>query len=213
MKKSDRLAFLTSLREKIPRIPFKVSKRERTFIVGAVVLAFVILAYHLVLNPITEGERDIRNEIVAKGKMLAKYQDVVKQKGQLEKDLKNIKTRLKDMEDQLLDGDNPSLAAANLQDIIKEISSANDLSISSVRVLPSTSRDMYTEIPVRVETRGTVSGAKDFLYEIQNYPKLLVVKEMNFYVPRSPRSRRRTKTPRSTTGFRAGLTIMGFIKQ
>ncbi len=213
MKKADRLGFLTSLLEKIPRIPFKVSKREKKLVVGGAVLAFAIFAYHLILNPIMEGERDIRNEIVAKGKMLAKYQNVVKQKGRLERDLKNLKTRLKDMEDQLLDGDNPSLAAANLQDIIKEISSGSDLSISSVRVLPSTSRDMYTEIPVRVETQGTISGAKDFLYEIQNYHKLLLVKEMNFYVPRSPRGGRRSKTPQSTTNFRAGLAIMGFIKE
>jgi general secretion pathway protein M len=207
------VAFLTSLLEKIPRIPFRISKRERIFVGGGAVLAFVVLAYHLILNPIMEGERDLRNEIVAKGKMLAKYQDVVKQKGRLERDLKNLKIRLKDMEDQLLDGESPSLAAANVQDITKEISSGTDLSIKSVRVLPSTSRDIYTEIPVRVETQGTISGLRDFLYEIQNYPKFLVVKEIRTYLPRRPRRRRHSKTPRSTGNFRATLVIMSFIKQ
>jgi len=212
MKKVNKLVFLSSFFKRIPKIPFRVSKREKTFIIGGAAVFFLILAYHSVFNPIMDRERNIRDEIAVKGKILARYQNVAKTKSQLERTINHLKLRLKNVENKLLDGNNPSLAAANLQEIIKQISSRSGISITSVRVLSSSSIDMYTEIPVRVETQGTIAGVKNLLYEIQNYPKLLVLKEMNIYVPRSPRSRRPTKTSQSTANFRTGLVVMGFIK-
>lgn len=213
MKEVNKIrAFLLPLFRKIPRFPFKISKREKRFIIGGAAVSCFILLYHFGFKPILNQERNIREEIAVKQKILSSYQNVAKKKGQLERSINYLKLRLKDTEGKLLDGGNPSLAAANLQEIIKQISSQSGISITSVRVLPSSPIDMYTEIPVRIETKGTIASVKNFLHKIQNNPKLLAVKEMNVYVPRSPGRRRRPKASESAASFRSGLVVMGFIK-
>lgn len=213
MKEANKLrAFFSSVLRKMPKLPFKISKREKRFIIGGAVVFCFILLYHFGFKPIMNQEGNIREEIAVKQRMLASYQNVAKRKSQLERNIGYLKLRLKDTESKLLDGSNPSLAAANLQEIIKQISSQSGISITSVRVLPSSPIDMYTEIPVRIETKANIVGVKNFLYQIQNCPKLLAVKEMNVYVPGSPGRRRHPKASENATSFRTGLVLMGFIK-
>jgi len=213
MKEANKLwAFLPPLFRGIPKFPFRISKRERGFLIGGAVVSCFILLYQFAFNPILDQERNIRQEIAVKQKILSNYRNVAKRKGELTRNISYLKLRLKDTETKLLDGTNPSLAAANLQEIINQICSQNEVSITSVRVLPPSSIDMYTEIPIRIETKGTIAGVKNFLYEIENCPKLLAVKEMNVYVPRSPRRRPRPEASARTASFRTSLVVVGFIK-
>jgi len=213
MKEVNKLrAFLPSLFRKMPKLPVKISGREKRFIIGGAGVFCFILLYQFGFKPILNQERIIRQEIALKHRMLARYQSVAKRKSQLERTINYLKLRLKDTESKLLDGSNPSLAAANLQEIIKQISSQSGISITSVRVLPPSPMDIYTEIPVRIETKGTIASVKNFLHQIQNNPKLLAVKEMNVYVPISPGRRGRPKASESAADFRSGLVVAGFIK-
>lgn len=196
----------------ISEFTFKVPKREKRFIVGGALVVFLIFAYQAVFSPILSKEKNIGEEILVKEKMLVKYETISKKKGQLQKDMSSLKVRLKGIENRLLDGSNPSLAAAGLQDIINEIASQSGISISSVRVLPSSRIEMYTEIPVRIQTTGSILGLKDFLYKIENHTKLLSIKETNIYAPRSPGRRRGQKASEATGNLRTDLVIAGFIR-
>ncbi len=196
----------------ISEFTFKVPKREKRFIVGGALVVFLVFAYYVVFSPILGKEKKIGEEILLKGKMLAKYETILKKKGQLQKDISSLNLRFKETENSLLQGSNPSLAAAGLQEIINEIASQSGISVSSVRVLPSSSVEMYTEIPIRIQTTGGILGLKDFLYRIENHTKLLSIKETNIYAPRSPVRRRGQKASEATGNLRTDLVISGFIR-
>lgn len=196
----------------ISKTTFKVPKRERRFIVGGALVVFLIFVYQVVFSPILSKGKDREEEILIKENMLAKYKGVSKKKGQLQKDISLLKLRLKEIEGGLLDGSNPSLAAAALQEIINETASQSGISISSVRVLPSSSIEMYTEIPVRIQTTCSILGLKDFLYKIENHTKLLSIKETNIYTPHSSRRTQSQKASGGMENFRTDLVIAGFIR-
>ncbi|MFH1148519.1 MAG: type II secretion system protein GspM [Pseudomonadota bacterium] len=229
-KKTDKNSPFVSVLRGLAKLPFKVSRRERKILVLGAVVGALILLYMYRVEPVLSEQQEAKKQIIQREKLLSGSQKRAKEKAPLQRDLSAVRTKLKEMEGGLLEGDNPSLAAASLQEIIREISGKTGIAVTSVRVLPPVPLDRYTEIPVRIETTGKISALKDLLYEIETWPKLMMIKEMNVYVfnfgparrPVSagpmpgrgdPRSRvPRMAAPRPVTDFRTGLVISGLIK-
>lgn len=229
-KIADRSSLFTSVLRGLTKLPFKVSRRERKFLALGGAVCALILLYVYGIEPVLKGQEEARKQIVSREKLLSGSQKCAKKKDPLQRSLLEVKTRLRELEGNLLDGNNPSLAAASLQEIIREISGKTGIAVTSVRILPPVPLDRYTEVPVRIETTGKITALKDLLYEIETWPKLLMIKEMNVYVFNFGPARRPVNTgqisgrgdarsrpprvfgPRSVTDFRTGLVISGLIK-
>ncbi len=229
LKASDMSKAILSLLRKGPGVSFKISDRERRFVTMGAVACFLILGYTFGLNPFLERQKEVKKEIALKQKVLIKSQGYARRTLPLQQDVTRLRSRLQDMEAGLLDSNNPFLAAANLQEIIKGVAGRAGVSVTSVRVLPGVPVDVYTEIPVRIETTEKITGLRDLLYEVESCPKLLKIKEMNVYVrnwgprvrpvralPAQPRGFGARQAPGSdpglTTEFRTSLVISGYIK-
>lgn len=220
---------LTDMARITKSLPFKGSLREKRFLVIGGVLTVIILLYSLGLDPFLKKQENVKKELSQKQKTLFISQRNAGRRRPLERKVNALQTNLKEMEKGLLDTNNPSLAAANIQEIIKGISLKTGISINSVRVMPPNPADAYTEIPVRIETTGNISTLKNLLFEIESLPKLLLIKEVNINVqtwapvrrpPMSNMPRRADgrvvvappPAPRPSTDFRTGLVICGYIK-
>lgn len=179
--------------------------RERKYILIAGV---VLLAFGLVYRfyPALSGFFSVADQAAVKQSQIRKYQSVTAQKKSLQKQKKGLQKRLKNLETSLLTGTTASLAAVNLQDFIKKIADANEIEISSFRVLsPESEKEeaKYKLIPVRFSITSGVQQFKNLLYEIETAPRLLIVTDLSVDSLHSQKPGR----------IRAKVTVAGVMPQ
>jgi hypothetical protein len=181
-----------------------ISEREKRYLSGVVILLFIFLFYNLVLEPFITREKEIKQAIAAKENLLVKYQNFIGQKNQVAKRLKLLKGALKRLEPQLFSAKTTSLAAAELQNILKTLSTANEIDIKSTKVLDTeVIEKTYEKIPVQLITESYVMHLVNFLYDIETHDKILVIPQLNIDIT----NYRRPDKVRTT------LVIAGFRKR
>lgn len=88
-------------------------------------------------------------------------------------------------ESQFLDGSNPAVAAADLQEIIKTLARDRGVQLSSTKILPSREAGPYLEIPVQVQFSSSISQMLDIFYYLEYHKKLLFIPEVEITAPRT----------------------------
>ena len=83
---------------------------------GVLLLALV---YLVVVSPIMALEDSWSQELARKRQLLVKYQSLIKSKAKVVQGNKEMKAALARAEGQFLSGDNPAVASADLQEILK----------------------------------------------------------------------------------------------
>ena len=185
----------------IKKLKFK-SKRER-YVVSVVLSCVVIfLAVMLVIKPFLDSQRNIREEIPVKINQLEKYRQVIAERSQTEKTLKQFQEVSKRNYQKLLSGDTPPLGAANLQDILNTLSAKSLISIKSEKVLDAKVLDFFTQIPVQIEFITTMTNLSNFLYDIENYEKALVITDLNI----------RAASYRDPKDVRVAIVVAGLMR-
>jgi len=155
------------------------SKRERYFVLAALGCVIIFLGVRLVVRPFLVSQNNLREEIPVKIKQLAKYRQVIASKPQIARSLKLVQKFSKINYQKLLSGDTPPVAAANLQDILKTLAVKNNISLKSEKVLDTRALNFFTQIPVQIEFITTITSFTDFLYDIENHEKALIVPSLN----------------------------------
>lgn len=120
-----------------------------------------LIIISLVLLGLTGYDYGYRNVLVKmeetkesraiKEKTLNKYATLIAQKGSLEKELAELKEGLKDEEARLPEWQGPALAAANLQNTVKEVVSSNGGNITTERVNKSETRGNYKIVSIGMD--------------------------------------------------------------
>ena len=144
-------------------------------------------------------------EIVLKERRLEKSRQIVHEGDGLEARLVSLKKDLKQRESRLLTGKTPSLAAADIQQILQHMAQESKVEIKTVRILQPEEvvQDEYLSIPVQLNITCTIRYLKEFLYKIKTSPKYLAVKKVGIKVF----IRQRNDT------IRADITVLGFLKR
>lgn len=91
--------------------------------------------------------------------------------------------RIKERENGLLKAAKPSVAAAELVESFKALSSRKGMVIASQRGLPVSDKAGYITVPVEFQFKTGLTQLKNLLYEIQSSPVLLGVRELKIKVP------------------------------
>jgi hypothetical protein len=152
------------------------------------------------------GFFSVADQVDVKHSQIKKLQSVAAQKMGLQRQKHNLQKRLKKLESSLLKGVTPSLAAVNLQDFIKKISDANEIEISSTRVLSAKTEAeaaKYALIPVRFTLTAGIREFKNLLYEIETAPRLLIITDLSVDTLHS----------RQPGKIRAHVTVAGVMPQ
>ena len=169
-------------------------------------LAMIYLFNSLDLSTVTFNE-----ELNLKQQKLAKYRQKVLEKKNIEKELLSLQKLFKQAEATLLNGKTPSLAAAEIQTIVTDITKAADVQIMTIRILqPDRSgKDMYLAIPVEVTITSTIRELTQLLYKLDSSTKLLCITKLKM---RSRRGRSGRRARESSVKIVTTLTVEGFVK-
>ena len=124
-----------------------ISKRDKKVLtIGALAVAiFFVINY--VISPFIESENDIQEGTEQKEMLLQKYERVINQREEVEKKLAKMKREQSNLDQKLLKGSTPSLAAAEMQKMLEKISKKHDLELKSVKVKDAEESGEFLAIP------------------------------------------------------------------
>jgi hypothetical protein len=160
-------------------------KKSKTLIITIplmVILAGFFL-YQYVYSGIQTELSSIKESQAIKTKTLEKYITFIAEKPQLEKELALLKETRTDEDTKLVEGETLSLAAATLQEMVKDIVIRNGGSISSERVVKPDDLGKFKVITVSIDTVLPDSRAlRDILYSIETRTPYLTVKDIDIRI-------------------------------
>jgi len=179
----------------------QINTREKRFIVIGSVIAGVILAYYA-LTLALPGREDLQGTLELKKRTLLRQRETILREDFYKARVDKYQQRLRQDLTRLLPADNPSIAAAELQKLLKEIADQNGLEIIRKDIQREQKlQDNIVKVPVRIETNCNPDQLVQFLVAVQNYEKFLIVDEL---VINSFRIQKRYE-------IRPSITVAGFI--
>ena len=157
----------------------KISTREKYFLfigAGALVLTLVLLFGDRLIPSRQEGA----NDIDYKKKLLVKYRETLDQEESYKARIEQYRQRLKQDEALFLSGDNPSIAAAELQKVLSDIAARNGVEISRKDIQPEQKiQNNVIKVSVRIETNCLPDQLVKFIAAVEDYERFLTLDELN----------------------------------
>ena len=186
-------------------------KGQKIIVIGLTILVCLAMIY--LYNSLNLSNYTFNEELNLKKQKLVKYRQKILEKKVVEKELLSRQNIFKQAEATLLNGKTPSLAAAEIQEIVTGITKAADAEIMTIRILqPDRSgKDMYLAIPVEVTITSTIRELTQLLYKLDNSPKLLRIAKLRIKSRRGRSGRRGTRE--SSVIIVSTLTVEGFVKR
>lgn len=146
------------------------------FLGMAVLYDYGILSVHDRLNSVQELQK-------SKARTLQKYTDVIAQKPLLEKRLLELAETRKHEDTKLIMGQTPAIAAANLQNTVKDIIQGRGGTINSERVEKSEDLGKFKVTHVVLDVIfPDIRAMSDILFKIETQTPYLVVRELDVRV-------------------------------
>ena len=157
-------------------------KKTKTLIVSIplIIILMGLLIYQYGYLRVQSELVTIKEEQAIKTKTLEKYINLISEKPSLENRLSSLKDARKADDSKLIEGQTPSLAAAQLQEIVKGTITGRGGTISSERVGKPEDRGKFKVISVSVD--AVIPDAKalsEILYSIETRTPYLIVKELD----------------------------------
>jgi Tfp pilus assembly protein PilO len=179
----------------------------RTGILAAAGFLIFMLAYFAIIEPLINLEENWSRELKQKELELAHYQSLLKNKNSVTARLQSLQTMLEATNKQMLSGSNAAVAAADLQEILKNLLKTNGAKGLAIKVLSPKERGSYLEVPIQVQLSGTIDQVYKILYQLEYNEKFLVVTDLDINVSRSEAIKE------ERPNLRADLIVAGMIKK
>lgn len=167
-----------------PGRKMKMKKSKFLFVsIPLMVCLLGLIVYQYVYLGVQGDIASVQESEAIKTKTLEKYITLISERPQLEKKVESLKEERKAEESNLVEGQTLSLAAAALQDTVKDIVMRSGGTISSQRVAKPEDLDKFKVITVSVDTVLPDSRAlRDILYAIETMTPYLIVKDIDIRV-------------------------------
>ncbi len=167
-------------------------KKTKTLIVSIpfMIILMGLLIYQYGYLRVRSELATIKEEQAIKTRTLEKYINLISEKPSLEERLASLRETRKADDSKLIEGQTPSLAAAQLQEIVKSTITGRGGTISSERVGKPADLGKFKVISVSVDASIPDSRAlSEILYSIETRTPYLVIKELDARVKnyRDPR--------------------------
>jgi len=190
-------------------ISLQLRNRRKIIVAGLAVMALPAMIY--LFNSINRNTHRFNEALNLKQDKLGKYRQKVLEKKVMERELLSLQTTFKQAEAALLTGKTVSLAAAEIQQIVTNITNAAGAQIMTVRILQPdrSAKEMYLAIPVEVTINSTMRQLTQLLYKLDNSTKLLSIAKLGI---KSRAGRSRLVRGVSTANLITTLTVEGFVK-
>lgn len=163
----------------------KLNKREKISIGIAAGALLATAVYLFIVTPLCQSYLDVKSEIVSRKKLVSHYQNLWEKRGAVEKKLATIERKIGNIHDLLLTEKSQSLAAAELQKMVEDLSGKTGVAISSSKVLGSRKVETFEEITIQVNVKSPLENMMNFLYQIENARKYLNIDEISLRILQS----------------------------
>jgi Tfp pilus assembly protein PilO len=159
-----------------------ISKRDRKILTIGIVAVALFMVYSYVISPFIESEQDIRERTEQREMLLQKYEKIISQRKEIEKKLTQIKRQQGQLNQKLLKGSTPSLAAAEMQKMLEQISKKYDLELKSVKVKDAEKEGDFLAIPLEIRLTTDLNSTRKFLADLENNQKYLIIPQLKISV-------------------------------
>ncbi len=106
-----------------------------------------------------------------------------------------------------LKSDTEAVAAAELQRIVKNITTSNDTQILSTQILPASDEREFVRVALRVRLRGPLDGIVHAIYDIESNPTFLFLEKLSI----RDGARRRTMRSDAVNQFDADFDLTAYM--
>jgi type II secretory pathway component PulM len=182
-------------------------RQRRLAMIGGGVL-LLALVYLVAVLPIMALEDSWSQELARQRQLLVKYQSLINSKAKVVQGNKEMKAVLAQAEGQFLSGDNPAVASADLQEILKVLTRDHGVQMTSTKVLTPREAGPYLEVPVQAQLSCTTGQLLTILYQLEHHKKLLFVPELEVNAPRWT-----VGTQKTAGALQVNLVVSGVIKK
>jgi Tfp pilus assembly protein PilO len=159
-----------------------ISKRDRKILTIGIVAVALFLVYSYVISPFIESEQDIRERTEQREMLLQKYEKIISQRKEIEKKLTQIKRQQGQLNKKLLKGSTPSLAAAEMQKMLEQISKKHDLELKSVKIKDAEKEGDFLAIPLEIRLTTDLNSTRKFLSDLEKNQKYLIIPQLKISV-------------------------------
>ena len=159
-----------------------ISKRDRKILTIGIVAVALFLVFTYVISPFMESEQDIRDRTQQLEMLLQKYEKIIGQQKEIEKNLTQIKREQGQLNNKLLKGSTPSLAAAEMQKMLEQISKKHDLELKSVKVKDAEKEGDFLAIPLEIRLTTDLNSTRKFLSDLEKNQKYLIIPQLKISV-------------------------------
>jgi Tfp pilus assembly protein PilO len=189
-------------------ISLQLTKKRKIIAAGLAVLAFLAMIY--LFHAAGRSTHMVNEALQQKQLKLSKYHQKLLEKKVVERQLLTLKNTMKQAEAGLLTGETPSLAAAEIQEIVTSSADAAGGQIKTVRILqPDRSgKEMYLAIPVEVTLHSTMRELTQLLHKLDSSAKLLRIAKLEIRSRRVRRGRGSSVNLLTTT-----MRVEGFVRK
>jgi Tfp pilus assembly protein PilO len=180
----------------------KITPREKKLIFfGASVVAAVMIFYLITL--LLPDRESRAQQVETKKALLLRYRQMLSQEEIYQKQVEQYSAQLEQDMTRLLPGDNPNVAEADMQKLLKSFADQSGLEITRINTLPDEKiEDDLIKVSVSIEVNSDLAQLVRFLTEIQNHEKFLKIEQ--FQITGIQTQRRQQ--------IRPSLTVVGYIR-
>ena len=179
----------------------KINPREKRIITIGICIAAAVMIYYAATLLLPNRE-SLSQDVSLKKRMLLKQRETLTREEGYKKRIDQYSARLEKEMQLLLPGDNPNVAGAELQKILKDFADQSGVEITQKNILPEKKvQDLLTKVSVRIDTNCNLEQLVQFLTAIESYEKYLKIDECNI---NGFRIQKRFE-------IRPSLTIAGYI--
>jgi len=185
------------------------ASRQRQIAVGLLVIAAILLLCVTIL-PVTLANRALNGEIETLHGRLQRLETIASQ----DEELRARYTKLRQNQatrGYFLQGDSEAVASAELQRILKNITTAHGTQLMSTQILPAVTEDSLTRVSLRVRIRGPVEGLVESLYELESNLALLFLDNISIRTAVSVRQRLRVAN--NNLPFEANFDLTAYMTE
>ena len=156
----------------------KLAPREKMVLwMGAIaVLAYILIIF--IGKPLYQKLENTDQTIQSKVLFINKYKAILSQIDYYQQKVEATRQLKRELRQRFLDSSKPALAAAGLQKILENGIQRNSVNIVKFRIEKTRFTEGLLTVPVEVTVRSTMRNLAQFIHQIENHTKFLVIEEL-----------------------------------
>ncbi|MBF0226100.1 MAG: hypothetical protein HQK76_11655 [Desulfobacterales bacterium] len=154
-----------------------MNRKNILIIIAGILLIAVASKYFPFFKSINTSHEEIELNV----NKIAKYKAMVSKRNKLETKLISMHTSIEKISSLFLNGNSPSLAGVDMQNIINDIAGRVGIDIKTIRIITpeNTPEKKYNKISIQFSAESTVKQLKEMLYKIESSSKYLKIKDIS----------------------------------